>query len=101
MTVNKNYELMFILDPKLSKEDIAKELSKIEKAVIGKIVKKDDWGIKELSYEIKKEKKGYYIIYYVETNSESIDAINHLVRITKNILRSMIIKHEEWPIKLK
>ncbi len=94
--MNRNYELMFILSGKLTTDKVEAELKKIEKAIAGKIVKKDDWGKKDLAYEIKKEKTGYYVVYYAETNSDAIDAVNHLVRIDKSILRTMIIKHEEW-----
>lgn len=101
MTTARNYELMFILSGKLSKENIKPEIDKIEKAIGGKIIKKDEWGTKDLAYEIKKEKTGYYIIYYVETGIDNIDEVNHLVRINKSILRLMVIKHDEWPFKLK
>jgi ribosomal protein S6 len=41
-------------------------------------------------------------VYYTEMNSDSVDAINHIVRINKNILRSMIISHsDEWPKSFK
>ncbi len=98
---DRNYELMFILSGKSSKDEIKEMMAKIEKAIVGKIVKKDDWGIKEFAYEIKKEKSGHYVVYYANTNPDSIDKVNHIVRIDKNILRSMIIKHEEWPSSFK
>jgi ribosomal protein S6 len=42
MNNNKYYELMFILSGKSSKDQIKSDLDKIEKAITGKIVKKDD-----------------------------------------------------------
>lgn len=100
--MNNKYEIMLIIKPNLKDGELQSLVKKVEKIVSGKIVKKEEWGNRKLAYEIKKEANGIYYLYYVETKSSNIFELEHLVKITNNILRHLVIKHEkEWPYNLK
>lgn len=100
--MNRKYEVLLLLKPDLSDEIKTKEINSIEKLLSGKIVKKEDWGIKTLSYKIKKNIKANYLLYYVETLSENILNFKKTISINKNILRTLILKHEKkWPFEYK
>ncbi len=100
--MNRKYEIMVLLNPTLGKDELEKEISSLEKKISGKIVKKEEWGKKKLSYEIKKQKEAYYVLYYVETTPEAIDEVKKSNLINKNILRELILKHEKlWPFEMK
>lgn len=96
------YEILFLIDPSLESSDLSNLIGEIEKILGGKIVKKDHWGKKELAYEIKKNKKADYHLYYVETNSENIFALKDMLAINKKVLRQLILRHEKkWPFEYK
>ena len=100
--MKRKYEVLLLLDPTLAKEDLIKLIENIEAKLGGKIVKKDEWGIKKLAYSIKKFKEAYYILYYVETESAKITELRNLIAVNKKILRPMIILHErKWPFEYK
>ena len=78
----KNYEIMFIVRPTLGEDEIKKVIENFGKVLTdngAKIVDKKDMGQRELAYEIKKFKSGYYYIYEVEANDDK--AINEFDRL--------------------
>ena len=100
--MNRKYEVLLLLNPNLEKSELKKLISDIEKKMSGNIIKKEEWGIKDLSYVINKSKKAYYVLYYIETTSENINLLKEMISITKNIIRPMILRHEKkWPYEYK
>ena len=93
-----NYEITFIVRPDMEETEInktAEELKKVLTDKKAKIVSEKAMGQKELAYEIKKFKSGYYFLYVVEASKEAIDEFDHVVRINENLLRHLVVKNEK------
>ena len=92
------YEIMFIVKTTLAEEDIKKVITKFKKVITdnkAKIVEEKDMGQKELAYEIKKSKSGYYYVIVVEAKDDkAISEFDRLARISKDIIRHLITKIE-------
>ena len=61
----KKYEIMYILKPTLDDAARKEEMNKLSSILSNngaKVGKVNEWGLKDLAYEIKKEKKGYYVV---------------------------------------
>ncbi len=98
----RKYEIMFLFNPKIDEKNLSNLIEKIEKKLDGKIVKKEEWGKKEISYPIKKHKEAIYFLYYIETKSENIEELKKIILIEKNVLRHLIIRHDKkWPFESK
>ena len=70
----------------------------------GKLIIEEDWGVRELSYNIKKFKKAFYKFYQLEISGNNIDSIKKNLNQSENILRHLFIKvnkHQELPTKLE
>ena len=95
----KNYEIMFIVRPTLGEDEIKKVIENFGKVLTdngAKIVDKKDMGQRELAYEIKKFKSGYYYIYEVEANDDkAIKEFDRLALISNDIVRHLITKIEK------
>ena len=52
-------------------------------------------GQRELAYEIKKYKNGYYFLFVVEAPAEATAEFDRLARINENILRHLIVRVED------
>ncbi len=95
----KNYEIMFIVRPTLGEDEIKKVIENFGKVLTdngAKIVDKKDMGQRELAYEIKKFKSGYYYIYEVEANDDkAINEFDRLALISNDIVRHLITKIEK------
>jgi len=89
------YELTIILEGKTTsakKKTVLETLEKSIKMLEGKIEKAEDWGVKELFHEIKKEKQGLYLHMPFELLAKSIKPLEIKLKAMENILRYLIIK---------
>lgn len=93
-----NYEFMLILNP-LSSEDERNETIDVIKKVLKdakvKIAKEDIWGDKKMAYVINKSDRGFYILYTIEANPESLKWITVELNLEKKIWRHMFVKIED------
>ena len=91
----------------IARQDVsANDLKKIEEKYLkivekfkGKVVKSENWGLLNLSYLIKKNKKGNYIHFKIEGNGELILELEKNERIDKNLLRFVTIKVKKFDLK--
>ena len=92
------YEIMFIVKPDLEETAIKNEAESLKKVLTNleaKIVEEKAMGQRELAYEIKKYKNGYYFLFVVEGSHEAIKEFDRLAGINENILRDLIIRKED------
>lgn len=95
----KNYEIMIIVKPTLSESEIkgvVDTFAKVIKDNGSKVVESKEIGQRELAYEIKKFKTGYYYLYTVEAKDDkAINEFDRLAKINNNIVRHLITKIED------
>ncbi len=95
----KNYEIMFIVKPTLSEDEIKKTVKNFEEVIKsngGKVTETEEMGQRELAYEIKKFKSGYYYIFTVESEDDkAIKEFDRLALISNDIVRHLITKIEK------
>ncbi len=91
----KKYEIMYILKPNLEDADRNQLIGKLHEILAldgGTIDKVDEWGLRDLAYEIDGDKKGYYVVVTVTTNSVAgINEFDRVTKINKNVVRSLVI----------
>ena len=91
----KKYEIMFIVQPNLESEVLKKTVSDLEKIFTNNkatITLSKELGQKELAYEIKKYKSGYYYLYNIEAeNDKAIKEFDRIARNNENVIRHLII----------
>ncbi len=88
------YEAVIILTKKISEEQAEETKNKISDLISsnGEVVSVDDWGMKKLAYEVKKEQEGHYYLYTFNSNPEFIAEFERILRIDDNVLKHMVIK---------
>lgn len=94
----RKYEIMFIVRPDMEEAEIQKTAENLKKVLEdGKanFVAEKNMGQRELAYEIRKFKTGYYYLFVVEATSEAVAEFDRIVRINENLLRHLIIKVED------
>ena len=95
----KNYDILFIVKPTLSEEDLKKVVANFENILTsnGATIKENkEMGQRELAYEIKDFKSGYYHLFEVETNDDkAVKEFDRLARISNDIIRHLITKLEK------
>ncbi len=95
----RNYEIMFIVRPTLSEDEVKKVVKDFSDIITkngGKVTKEENMGQRELAYEIKDFKSGYYFVFEVEsTDDKAIKEFDRLALINNDIIRHLITKVEK------
>ena len=79
-------------------KQLQEKYSKIVEKNEGNVVKLENWGLMNLSYLIKKNKKGNYIHFKIEANSQTISELEKNEKIDKNLLRYLTIKVKKFDL---
>ena len=96
------YENIVILDSALSDEEAEGAVMKIKDIITGsngEVLKVDVWGRRKLAYEIKKQKKGLYILLLFKTPPETIKKLEDFYRVFDIVIKYMIIKLDSKQIR--
>lgn len=59
------------------------------------ILEEKEMGQRDLAYEIKKHKTGYYFLLTVEAPREAISEFNRIVNISDTVIRALVTKIED------
>lgn len=90
------YEIMFIVRPNLEEGELKKIVKSFEDVLTkngAKIDSSKDMGQKELAYEIKNHKSGYYFVYEISGKDDKAQKeFDRLANLSEDIIRHMIIK---------
>lgn len=93
------YEGMLIARQDLGQSqvnDIVATLSEAIKKEGGEVVNVDNWGLKNLAYRIKKNRKGYYVVMNISAPANAIFEYERLARLNEDIIRFMTVKVDEF-----
>ncbi len=61
----------------------------------GKVAKREYWGLKNLSYRIKKNRKGHYVLFNLDAPSEAVQEMERQMRLHEDILRYLTLRLDE------
>ncbi len=91
----QHYEMLFILPARKSQEELEQSIQSIfqivEKAG-GKVTKKEVFAKQRLSYPIKKEQQGVYILSEFDMEQAKLSGVDHDLRLLPDLLRHQIVK---------
>ena len=65
----------------------------------GKIIKTENWGLLNLSYLIKRNRKGNYIHFKIEGKGKTISELEKNEKLDKNLLRYLTVKVKKFDLK--
>ena len=96
------YENIVILNASLSDEEIETATGKIKDLITnsgGTILKADVWGRRKLAYEIKKQKKGFYILFLFQAPSPVIRKLEDYYKVYDPVVKFMVIRLDKKMLK--
>ena len=79
-------------------EQIVEKYSKIIEENNGKVVKSENWGLLNLSYIIKKNKKGNYLHFKIEGPNKILNELEKNEKIDKNLLRYLTVRVKKFDL---
>jgi small subunit ribosomal protein S6 len=79
-------------------ETMTENLKNIIESGGGKLTKTEYWGLRNMTYRIKKNRKGHYSLFNIDAPHEAIAEMERQMRLNEDILRFMTVsvdEHEE------
>jgi small subunit ribosomal protein S6 len=96
--MNRTYELMFIVRPDMTEEDLDKLLAMLHSIVPasgGNIVKVDKMGKRRLAYTVKRFHEGIYVLMVVEGGGAVIHELERRLRVTEQVIKFLTVRTDE------
>jgi len=96
--MNRIYELMFIVRPDMTEEDLDKLISNLQAVVPasgGSIQKVDKMGKRRLAYTVKRFHEGIYVLMVVEGGGAVIHELERRLRVTEQVIKFLTVRIDE------
>ena len=88
------YELALVLSAKIEDEERAAMVQAMITTAGAAITNVDEWGKKQLAYEIQKMKEGYYYFIQFEGETTVPAELEERLRIEETVLRFLCVKQD-------
>jgi len=92
------YESVFIARQDITSaqvEAMADEFAEIITSAGGSIKKREYWGLRSLAYRIKKNRKGHYVMFNMETGPEALREYERIMGLNEDVLRFLNLNIQE------
>ena len=73
-------------------ETIVNEFISVIESLKGTIQKKESWGLRNLAYKIKKNRKGHYMLLNIDGPADAIVEYERLMRLHEDIIRFLTMR---------
>lgn len=94
------YECVYIARQELTaaqSDQLSTDLVKIVSSNSGEVKNKEYWGLRNLAYKIRKNRKGHYTMFHIESPSKTIVELERNMRLNEDILRYLTVKLDNFP----
>ena len=98
MSTSRQYELVYIVTPDASEQDVADLHTQIEQIIErfkGTLDKTENWGRRRLAYEIGKHREGTYVVETISGSGELMKEIDRRLRVSDAVIRHLVVRVDE------
>ena len=91
----RNYELVMILSPESNEEEQAATLDRVTRTIAedgGTITDQENWGLRRMSYPIKKFKEANYLLAYLSMEPQTAKKLESSLNGAQDVLRHLLVK---------
>jgi small subunit ribosomal protein S6 len=89
------YELIYIVSPEVSDEELPQVIEKMSQSVNsagGNVVEVTRWGRKRMAYPIRRFSEGNYVFNKIELEPVKVKDIEANLRLSNEVLRHLMVK---------
>ena len=98
MSTARQYELVYIITPEATEQEIADLHTQIEQIVQrfnGTLDKTENWGRKRLAYDIGHHREGTYVVETITGSGELMKEIDRRLRVIDQVIRHLVVRVDE------
>lgn len=92
------YESVFIARQEISVQQVdalADNFSAVISDGGGKVTKRENWGLKNLAYRIKKSRKAHYMLFNIDAPADVVHEMERQMRLNEDVLRFITLRVNE------
>ena len=92
------YESVFVARQDVSAaqvDTLTETFSGIIEAHGGKVLKKESWGLRNLTYRVKKNRKGHYMLLNIDAPAAAVKEMERNMQINEDVIRFLTVRVEE------
>jgi small subunit ribosomal protein S6 len=86
------YDVLVIADSRLTDEEVAQLLARLQESVTalgGEVVSTENWGKRRLSFELKKQREGSYLLLQINAEPAVVREFERQLKLNESVLRFM------------
>jgi small subunit ribosomal protein S6 len=94
----RKYELIFIVRPDTTEEDLDKLIAQMEGVVSGaggKIEKTEKMGRHRLAYRVQGFQDGHYVLFTLEGSGDTVKEFERRLRVTDTVIKFLAVRVDE------
>ena len=98
MSTARQYELVYIVTPDASEQEVADLHTQIEQIVTrynGTFDKTENWGRKKLAYVIGHHREGTYVVETITGSGELMKEIDRRLKVIDQVIRHLVVRVDE------
>jgi len=92
------YESVFIARQDISAQQVealADQFAEFISQNGGEVKKREYWGLRNLSYRIKKNRKGHYVLFNIDAPPAAVAEMERNMRLNEDVLRYQTVRVDE------
>ncbi len=96
--MNRTYELMFIVRPDMTDEDLDKLISTLQSVVPpsgGTVIRVDKMGKRRLAYTVRRFHDGIYVLMVIEGGGPVMHELERRLRVTEPVIKFLTVRVDE------
>ncbi len=93
------YESTFIVRQDASVPDVVKLTENFSNIITengGKVLKSENWGLKNLAYIIKKNRKGHYVMLVLDAPDKAVKEMERRMKLSEDVIRNLTLRIESF-----
>ncbi len=98
-TVQRDYEVTFIVRIEGTDDQINEVVDQaknwVEADGASKVNKIDRWGRRKLTYEIERQREGYYVLFDATVDAKHMEELERNFTLSSQILRHLVVRKDE------
>lgn len=94
----RNYEIMFIVNPSVSEDEVDKINAQIENVITsaeGQVHKIEKMGKRRLAYEIRRFNEGFYVLFSIGANGDIVRECERRLRVMDEVLKYLTVRIDD------
>jgi small subunit ribosomal protein S6 len=96
--MNRKYELIYIVSPEASEDQVAELHTQVEGIVqrlSGQLERTENWGRRRLAYEISRHREGTYVLDVIYGSGELMKEIDRRLKVFDLVIRHLVVRVDE------